>query len=176
MTLPTVARGGRYYRVADPAWSDPLDGRYAGQRGGRWNPPGSFDVVYLNRDAGTARRNVDRLLAGQPYGPVDLDPAEAYILVEAEVPEADHLDAVTAKGCRACGLPASYPHDADGAVVGHATCQPIGVAAHHAGLPGVACRSAAPGAARDDEELAAFRSVAETRRWSFDDWYWSGPN
>lgn len=175
MTLPTIARGGVYHRVADPAWEHPLDGSHAGRRGGRWNPPGSFGVVYLNRDVATARRNVDRLLAGQPYGPEDLDPDEAYMLVEAEVPDTRYLDVVTDAGCVACGLPGSYPHDAGGAVVDHATCQPLGVAAHAAGLPGVACRSAAPGAAPKDEELACFTAVKELRRRSFGDWYWFNP-
>jgi RES domain-containing protein len=178
VTLPTVERGGPdepCFRVADPDWADPLDGGFAARHGGRWNPPGSFPVVYLNADVATARRNVDRLLAGQPYGPEDLDPAEAYILVEAEAPRAGYVDVVTAAGLRACGLPESYPRDADGAVVDHATCRPIGVAAHEAGLPGIACRSAAPGASDADEELACFVAVAERRRWSFEDWYWSDP-
>jgi RES domain-containing protein len=175
VTLPTVARGGRYFRVADPAWADPLDGSHAGRLGGRWNPPASFAVVYLNRDVATARANVDRLLAGHPYGPEDLDPAEAYILVEADVPEDRYVDAVSDAGCRACGLPATYPRDADGALVPHAVCQPIGAAAHAAGRPGVACRSAAPGAASHAEELAAFVPVAEVRRIPFDNWYWSDP-
>lgn len=176
MTRPTVARGGPYYRVADPAWDDPLDGRHAAAHGGRWNPPGSFPVVYLNRAVDTARRNVDRLLAGQPYGPEDLVPDEAYVLVEADVPRARYLDVVTEDGCAACGLPTAYPRYADGTPVEHARCHPIGVAAHDAGLPGVACRSAAPGAAAGDEELACFTAVAETRRWAFDTWYWSGPD
>jgi hypothetical protein len=76
-----IARSGRYLRVADPSWSDPLDPDHARERGGRWNPPHSFAVLYLNRDRQTARRNVDRLLADQPYGPEDLDPTEAFVLV-----------------------------------------------------------------------------------------------
>lgn len=175
MTLPTIARGGPCFRVADPAWEDPLDGSYAAARGGRWNPPGSFGVVYLNRTVGTARRNVDRLLAGQPYGPEDLAPDEAYILVEADVPQAEHLDVVTDDGCAGCGLPPTYPRDAGGATVAHDACRPIGVAARDAGLAGVACRSAAPGAVAADEELASFGPVTATRRWAFADWYWSDP-
>jgi len=45
--MRTVERGGPYLRVADPGWEDPLDGSYAANRGGRWNPPESFAVVYL---------------------------------------------------------------------------------------------------------------------------------
>jgi hypothetical protein len=42
-------------------------------------------------------------------------------------------------------------------------------------LRGVACRSAATGAGRDDEELTVFDhavgGVQQTARWSFPDWY-----
>jgi hypothetical protein len=41
-------------------------------------------VLYLNRDRQTAQRNVDRLLADQPYGPEDLEPAEAFVLVAVD--------------------------------------------------------------------------------------------
>jgi RES domain-containing protein len=72
--MRTVRRGGPYLRVADPAWADPLDGRFAADRGGRWNPPESFPVVYLCGSIEVARANVYRRLAGQPYGPEDLLP------------------------------------------------------------------------------------------------------
>ena len=44
------------------------------ERGGRWNPPESFPVVYLCRSVPVARANVYRKLEGQPYGPEDLRP------------------------------------------------------------------------------------------------------
>ena len=104
-----MRRGGDYLRVADPAWADPLDGRFSARRGGRWNPPG-------------------------------------------------------------------YPRNEAGDVVGWARCQPIGVDAWEAGLPGVACRSAAPTAPPGGEELAWFQRgrrrlrARAVRR--FDDWFW----
>jgi RES domain-containing protein len=169
-------RSGRYLRVADPQWTDPLDPEPARERGGRWNAPGSFAVLYLNRDHQTARRNVDRLLADQPYGPEDLDPEEAFVLVAIELTEARYVDMLTDAGCTSAGLPASYPRDATRATVSHATCQPIGQAAYDDGEPGIACRSAAPGSARTDEELALFargrKRRRAVRRWAFDEWYW----
>jgi RES domain-containing protein len=171
-----IARSGRYLRVADPAWDDPLDPGPAQEHGGRWNPPGSFGVLYLNRDRQTARRNVDRLLADQPYGPEDLDPAEAFVLVAVELTEERYVDVVTDAGCVSAGLPATYPQDAAGATIPYAICQPIGHGAYDDGEPGIACRSAAPGAAPTDEELALFarsrRRRRAVQRWAFDDWYW----
>ena len=71
-----IRRGGAYLRIADPAWVDPLDASYSMVRGGRWNPPESFPVLYLNRDLLTARANLERKFAGRPYGPETLDPAQ----------------------------------------------------------------------------------------------------
>ncbi len=171
-----IARSGRYLRVADPDWSDPLDPYYAHERGGRWNPPRSFAVLYLNRDRQTARRNVDRLLADQPYGPEDLDPTEAFVLVAVDLAQERYVDVITDAGCASAGLPATYPKDATRATIPHAICQPIGQSAYDEGEPGIACRSAAPGTAHTDEELALFsrtrKRLPAAKRWAFDDWYW----
>ena len=87
----TILRGGDYYRVADPAWTDPLTGQFAKERGRRWNPPGSFPVVYLNRDEAVARANVARLYAGRPYGPEDFKQGPAPDLVTVRVAEDDYV-------------------------------------------------------------------------------------
>lgn len=59
-----------------------MDPVSAAHEGGRWNPPGSFGVLYLNLGEDVARANVARLFAGLPYGPEDLDPDTAPMLVE----------------------------------------------------------------------------------------------
>jgi hypothetical protein len=174
----TIARGGDYLRVADPDWYDPLDGGFAALRGGRWNPAGSFPVVYLCRSLAVARANVARRLAGQPFGPEDLDPSSGPVLVTARVGEGRFADVVTDRGCRAVGLPSTYPLDSRGRVVGWERCQPIGLAAFDAGLPGLACRSAATARAVGAEELAWFqrgrRRLRRIRMRRFDDWFWAG--
>jgi RES domain-containing protein len=175
LSFQTIRRGGPYFRVADPSWEDPLEGEHSKAHGGRWNIPGSFPVVYLNGSYSVARANVRRKFAGLPYGPEDLDPAAAPVLVGAEVPEDDFVDVVTDEGCMAVGLPDSYPRRPDGEPIGWRQCQPIGQRAWDEGLPGIACRSAAPGAARDDEELAWFQRSRALRRLGitkFDDWFW----
>jgi hypothetical protein len=134
-------------------------------------------VVYLNRDRRVARCNVARKFLGRPYGPELLRPDEAPVLVQTSVPDLDCADIVTDSGCLAVGLPATYPLDASGEQVGWAQCQPIGEAAWAAGAGGVACRSAAPGAPSDGEEMAWFEREGTTllqvvRRLDFDEWFW----
>jgi hypothetical protein len=157
--------------VADPDWDDPLDGRHAAERGGRWNPPESFPVVYLCRSIAVARANVYRRLRGQPYGPEDLRPGAGPMLVPTRVPDDRYLNAVTDAGLRDVGLPKTYPRDGRRRIVPHLRCQPIGLRAREAGLPGVAARSAAEGAG---EELAYFggRKLRRGVIRRFEDWFW----
>jgi hypothetical protein len=174
--LRHITRGGRYLRVADPSWHRPLDPRFAAERGGRWNPPGSFPVLYLCATREVARANVLRRFAGQPFGVLDLRPERRPVLIETDVPERRCVDVVTDAGCRAAGLPASYPFEGGGAVVGWERTQPVGVAAWEQGEAGIACRSAALGAAERGEELAWFVRTAGdrlrvARRRSFGAWF-----
>jgi RES domain-containing protein len=168
-----VRRGGRHFRVADPGWEDPLSGAWSRVRGGRWNAPGAFDVVYLNATVTVARAQIVKSLAPLAIGPEDLDPAAAPVLVETEVPTEAYVDAVTDAGLRSLGLPAEYPLDPGGAGIDHATCQALGATAKAAAEPGIAARSAAtvpsPG-----EELAYFgrgKLTARARR-PFAEWFW----
>ena len=172
--MRTIRRGGPYLRVADPDWQDPLDARPAAQRGGRWNPPESFPVVYLCRTVAVARANVYRLLEGQPYGPEDLRPESAPVLVRTTVPEDRYLNVVTDAGCRDAGLPRTYPYDSRRRIVPHRRCQPIGLRAWEAGLPGIAARSAAPTAPPGEEELAYFgrRRLRRGAVRPFEHWFW----
>jgi RES domain len=177
----TIRRRGSYNRLADPSWTDPLDTSYSRQRGGRWNAPGSFGVLYLNRDLRLSRLQVQHKLRGQPYGVEDLDESEQHDLVSVEVAERDWLDCVTVRGLEAVGLPASYPRHRNGRPVRHATCQPIGQSASDDGRPGIACRSAATGASETDEELGVSdrnvaSSVRMTDRQQFADWFWGAPS
>jgi hypothetical protein len=173
-----IERGGRYLRVADPSWEEPLSGQYARRRGGRWNRPGGFDVVYLNASVDVARAQVRRKLAPLGIGPEDLEPARGPSLVHTDVPRGRYVDAVTERGLRSLGLAASYPLDLAGETVAHSVCQRIGEEAQQAGEPGIACRSAVA-APSPGEELAylARRSLRVKRTHSFSEWFWpiSGP-
>ncbi len=177
--MRTIRRGGAYLRVADPGWRDPLDGGYAGARGGRWNPPESFPVVYLCASVAVARAVVLGKLEAQPFGPEDLAPATAPVLVAASVTEDRYVDVVTTRGCASAGLPETYPRDRAGRRIGWNRCQPVGQAAWDAGAAGIACRSAAPQSPPRGEELAWFqrtggRRLRRRHTRSFDDWFWPG--
>ena len=168
--MRSVAVGGTYYRVADPRWDDPLDAGHAAVSGQRWNPPG-VACLYLNDDMATARSNIVHRFAGLPYGPEDLEPAEAPVLIVVEVPAGQALDAVSDEGLSAIGLPVTYPLDSDGNVVAHSVCQPIGAAASDAGLDGVACRSATANGGRELAWFPRTEPAVTTERLSFDAWW-----
>jgi RES domain len=173
----TVRRGGSYNRLAEPDWADPLDTSYSQQRGGRWNAPGTYGVLHLNRDPGVARLQVQHKLRGQPYGVEDLDESEQHDLVDVEVSDREWLDCVTDEGLESVGLPATYPRHRNRRPVRHTTCRPVGQAAFDDEQHGIACRSAATGASLNDEELGVFdRDVSSivqiTGRHPFADWFW----
>ena len=101
-----------WWRVADPSWSDPLDPDFARRRGGRWNAPGSFRVLYLNEDLATARLNLRAFIAGWPYEPEDLRDDTGPVLIGCTLPRRQIVcDAHSPAGLRAAGLPATYPLD-----------------------------------------------------------------
>ena len=174
MKLLSIHRGGTYFRLAQADWRDPLSGAYSQTDGGRWNAPGSFPVVYLNRDERVVRANVIRKFRDQAIRLEDLIPEAAPSLAVIIVPEGEYADIVTDEGCVAAGLPATYPRDAGGAIVGWESCRPVGQSAWEDGHPGIACRSAAPTAPLDGEELAFFDTgealqLVEVR--SFAQWF-----
>lgn len=169
--MKTVPLADIYYRVADPDWVDPLDPSFAATGAGqRWNPPG-LPCLYLNQDEATARANVNRLFAGLPYGPEDLDPATAPLLLDVVLPDGTAADAYTDDGLQGLGLPTTYPVGTDGVLIPHAECQPIGQQAFDAGLDGVDCRSAAEGGNRELAWFARNAVASESSRRGFDEWW-----
>lgn len=169
-----VERGGRYLRIVDRRWRDPLSGKFARASGGRWNPPASFEVVYLNRDFDVARAQVRHQLEPRGIVPEDLEPEQGPDLVQTDLPAGAFVDAITDPGLASLGLPATYPLDANGKPVPHGRCQPIGQRAWDNGEAGIACRSLAT-APDAGEELAYFsrgRKLPLKQREPFSRWYW----
>ncbi len=139
----TLPEGFTWWRVADPGWENPLDPRFAGARGGRWNPPGSFPVLYLDEDRVTARLNLQAFLADWPYELEDLRDDTGPVLVGCVLPACQTVcDAHSEAGLRAVGLPTTYPLDENGAILPHAPCQAIGLRVRATHLRGVHARSA----------------------------------
>jgi hypothetical protein len=177
LNLQTIERDGKYFRVAAPDWEDPLDASFAQSHGGRWNPPGSWPTVYLNATIGVARANVLRKFVGHPINIEDVAESEGPDLVETEVPHDAYVDIVTDSGCHVANLPRTYPRNPDGTEIAHEVCWPVGEAAVEGNHPGIACRSAAPEAPQQGEELAWFGDsgqppLAVIEREPFDYWFW----
>jgi len=166
-----------WWRIADPAWRNPLDTSFAQQQGGRWNPPGSFATLYLNEDWVTARLNLRHFIAHWPYEPEDLREDTGPTLVGARLPRRQVVcDVHSRRGIVAANLPTSYPFDKKGRLITHAQCQPIGARVKQAGLRGVRACSAQSGDGAG-RELAWFpanvRSMARhTQTLTFEGWYW----
>lgn len=166
-----------WLRIARPNWRDPLDPTYSGARGGRWNPPGAFPTLYFNGDLDTARFNLRRFAHLQGYEPEDLLEESAPILVEATLPRDQRVvDAHSAAGLKALGLPSSYPLDREGETVGWESCQPVGRAVQEAGFRGIHGRSAEV-PHRKGRELAWFPATQRSRAHAvrllaFAEWYW----
>ena len=168
-----------WWRIADPEWNDPLDPSYARGRGGRWNPPDSFPVLYLNEDMVTARLNLRAFIAEgvwTAYEPEELRDDHGPLLIGCTLPRRQVVcDAHSQAGIRAVGLPDSYPLERDGTQVPRERCQSIGALARAAGLHGVRARSArsADGAGR---ELAWFPASGQRAqivcRLTFMAWFW----
>lgn len=177
MKTELLADGHEWLRIADRDWIDPLDPSYAAIVGGRWNPPESFPVLYLNEDVVTARLNVRAFVSAWPYEPEDLRADTGPVLVGATLPSQQRVvDVHTPDGVAQVGLPVTYPTDTEGAMVAHETCQPIGTTVKAAGYSGIRCR-AAQSPDGEGRELAWYPAAAETSatlttRLDYEGWYW----
>jgi RES domain-containing protein len=143
-----------WYRVADSAWTDPLDPTYADRAGGRWNAPGDGPTLYLNADRETARAQIPRMLRGTAIDVEDLRDDAPFVLVPVRLPARQRVaDATTDTGLTALGLPRSYPARRDGTEVPWSVCRRSAAVVRRARLRGVLARSAA---LPDGRELAWF--------------------
>jgi RES domain-containing protein len=159
-------RSGRYFRVCDPSWDDPLDTQYSKRFGGRWNAPEEFGALYLCATilvaAANARLNYENEIATL----YDLLPEQRPDLQCVQIRPSAFVDVVTAEGLRAIHLPSSYPQG-----ISWARCQAIARRAYAQHENGVAYRSAVT----VGEELAVFDSasalVRRRERLPFREWY-----
>lgn len=166
-----LKRGGRFFRVCDPAWQDALDTSFSKLHGGRWNPPGEFGALYLCATILVAAANARKTYEGEIATLYDLRPEQRPDLQTVDVKAADFVDAVTLDGIRGLRLPVSYPEGA-----GWKRCQRIARTLYAAEEHGIIYRSAADSNSESPgEELAIFdSSLSLTRRRDrlrFEEWY-----
>lgn len=167
-----IRRGGTYYRVFKPGWTNPLDPSFSKRQGGRWTPRGEFGALYLNATVRVAAANARFKHAGRAIGLFDLRPERRPWLMDVEVPSQNVADVVTPAGIAAAGLPKDYPIGVD-----HPTCWPIARAAYaDKNKAGIASRSNAEctSGSCPGEELAWFdrsKPVTELVRRDFGAWY-----
>ena len=121
-----------------------LDGEGARAHGGRWNPPGSFPVVYTALDRDTVHRELARL-ANRAALPVEALLPRRLATIEASLDRV--LDLTSASVRRRLGMRAG-----DLVADDWTRTQAIGQAAHDAGFEGIL----APGA-EGGTTLAIFR-------------------
>ncbi|WP_420626856.1 RES family NAD+ phosphorylase [Candidatus Poriferisodalis sp.] len=168
--MRTIGIGGRYFRVADEKWDDPVDASYAAVgNGSRWNPPG-LPCLYLNHDRNTAQANIRRKVGIHPFA-IYLDPDASPVIVDVDVPDGTAADAFTQEGIQALGLPATYPWDAAGTMVSHQQCQPVGQSVFDAELDGIDCRSAAEDGNRELAWFPRGRQAHVVSRQMIDQWW-----
>jgi len=130
---------GTLFRVIPHTAADPLDTSFARDRGGRWNPPNSFPVLYSFTNQALARDYAQSQLAG---GMLTLDEAEPEALSDLLVLTCNYprlVDAASNAGLQALNLPSAYPV---GFIATWAATQPIGLALYTAGNAGLVTRSA----------------------------------
>lgn len=111
-----------------------LSGEGARLNGGRWNPPGSFAVLYLALDVPTAVREFHRLATKHGLNPSNFLPRD---LVTYEICLQHVMDLRVEVHARAVALDREQMLADD-----PAACQLVGEAAHHAGFEALLAPSA----------------------------------
>jgi len=131
-----------------------LDGTYAKERGGRWNPPASFPTLYTSCTEAVAIANLQHKHRGLSFQPWELAEEHQPDLYALHVDQDRLVDVVSASGLAGIDLPATYPDK-----IGHSVTQPIGARLHGERYAGVWCRSAAD---PTGQEVALFLDHAAT--------------
>lgn len=125
-----------------------MDGSHSMRRGGRWNAPGAFPVVYTSCTDEVAIANLWRQYEHEVGQPWDVSEEFQADLYEIHLDQDGLVDIVSSEGLAGVGLPATHPKD-----VSHTVTQPIGGRLHGERRPGVWARSAA---LPEGEEIALF--------------------
>jgi RES domain-containing protein len=132
--LPRTKFHGRAYRQMAPRY-DPMDGEGARTRGGRWNPPDSFPVLYTALERSVAIAEVHKRATREGISPQDLLPRK-FVTYRIELQRV--LDLTNADAVESLNLSPEMLTGADVALP-----QAIGDAARYVGFEAILARSAA---------------------------------
>jgi RES domain-containing protein len=126
------------YRVVRAGWESPLATWHSQERGGRWNPPGAFEVLYACCSEAVASDVTWDFLFNQGSLELeDLAPSRRPVLIELRWAGERVVDMASAEGVEAAGFPPAYPVGVE-----HDETQPKGANWHAQMAEGVLCRSA----------------------------------
>lgn len=159
---------GVVYRSIPHSGTDPLDGSYARDNGGRWNPPGSFEVIYTSCSIKAAIAFLREHYRNESINPWEQPEEKQRDLYELLLDQDGLVDAISSEGLIGLGLPKSYPRR-----VSHSTTQPVGQRLYDEGHPGIWYRCAPD---PTEEEIALFRDHAQpiqvnSQSKRFGEWY-----
>jgi RES domain-containing protein len=140
---PLTSFIGQGFRHLGPRY-DPLSGEGARLHGGRFNPPGSFPVLYVCQSRPCAVAELKRLGERQAIGVAGLLPR---VLYRYEIELERVLDLTDGEVRAQIGLGANVLTGSDWTL-----CQALGVAAHARGANGIS----SPSATGAGEVLAVF--------------------
>jgi RES domain-containing protein len=132
-SAPLAPFSGQGWRQLAPRY-DPLSGEGARLHGGRFNPPGSFPVLYICQSRSCAVAELKRLGEHQPIGVVGLLPRSLY---RYEIDLEGVLDLGNDRIRAQIGLGLDVLTGRD-----WTACQELGVAAHALGVTAVSSPSA----------------------------------
>jgi len=131
---------GTLYRCVPASSVDPMSVTFS-LRGGRWNPPGTFAVLYTFLSASLARTFIRTQWAKAGTAIEDLQPQALPDLLVLNCSVTGLTDITTPTGLQNVGLPAMYPVGFESEASWPVT-QQIGVRLHGSGSAGVLTRSA----------------------------------
>lgn len=168
---------GNLYRSVPHSSQTPLSTDYAYNYGGRWNPPGTYPVMYTSTSVDGAKAFVDWQADFFGIGWADRAPEDQPDLLVLTF-NATLADVATDSGLALHGLPKTYPLGYQSPSAWTIT-QPIGVSICATGVAGLVTRSASmsnwSGPITEWAEVAIFAQQAPkpvlVDRFAYSDWY-----
>ena len=140
-TINTFSFDGTLFRCVLPSHNEPLNSTYSQVSGGRWNPAGSFPVLYTFTSPQSANYWIETRWASLGFTWEEVAPERLPDLAVVTVQLEALADVATDAGLQFFGLPATYPVGFE-TPAAYAVTRPIGVEIHARQVAGLVTRSA----------------------------------